>query len=100
MTADTQLTADSAALLSSYEQIRGEALRRAGGSSRGSGLALFVRRGMAAWLTACAPLVRPLEVPRRKPTEGRVPPDLRTEVAMILAEMALTAVHAQGALTC
>lgn len=99
MTANTQPPGDSGALLSGYEEIRSEALRRAG--CRGSGLALFVRRGMAAWLTACAPLARPLEAPRRKLTEeDRVPPDLRTEVAMVLAEMALTAAHAQGASTC
>ena len=101
MTCDTQPAGDSDALLSSYEELRSEALRRAGCSARGSGLALFIRRGMAAWLTACASLARPLEASRRKPTEvDRVPPDLRTEVAMVLAEMALTAALAQGASTC
>lgn len=101
MTAEAQPTGDSDALLSGYEEIRSEALRRAGCSGRGSGLAIFVRRGMAAWLTMCAPLARPLEAPHRKPTEeDRVPSDLRSEVAMVLAEMALTAAHAQGASTC
>ena len=101
MTADTQPPGDSSALLSGYEVIRSEALRRAGCSGRGSGLALFIRRGMAAWLTTCAPLARPLEAPHRKSTEeDRVPPDLRTEVALVLAEMALTAAYAQGASTC
>jgi hypothetical protein len=101
VTADTQPAGDPGALLSGYEEIRSEALRRAGCSGRGSGLALFVRRGMAAWLTACVPLVRPREASHWKPTEDdRVPPDLRTEVAMVLAEMALTAVHAQGVSAC
>lgn len=99
MSGDPQPAGNSNALQSSYEEIRSEALRHAGG--HGSGLALFVRRGMAAWLTACAPLVRPLEAPRRKPlAENRVPTDVRTEVAMVLAEMALTATHAQGASRC
>jgi len=101
VTGDAQPTGDSGALLSSYEEIRSEALRRAGSSSRGSGLALFVRRGMAAWLAACVPLTRAPEASHRKPpAEDRVPLDLRTEVAMVLAEMALTAANAQGAATC
>ena len=91
---------DSGALLSGYEEIRSQALR-SGCSGRGHGLALFVRRGMAAWLTACAPLTRPPEALREKPAESdRVPPDLRNEVATVLAEMALTAIHTQGASTC
>lgn len=100
MTADTQPTGDSAALLSSYEEIRGEALRSAGTSRHGSGFVLFVRRGMSAWLAACAPLARPLEAHHKPTDEDRVPADLRTEVAMLLAEMALTAAHAQGVSTC
>jgi hypothetical protein len=100
MIGDTQLTGDSGVMLSGYEEIRSQALR-AGCSGRGCGLALFVRRGMAAWLTACAPLAHTIEAPHRKPAEmDRVPPDLRTEVAMVLAEMALTAAHTQGASTC
>jgi hypothetical protein len=92
---------DSGVLLSGYEEIRGQALRRGGCSAHGTGLALFLRRGMAAWLTACAPLARPIDVAHRRPTqEDRLPPDLRTEVALVLAEMALTAVQAQGAPTC
>jgi hypothetical protein len=87
------------ALLSGYEEIRSQALR-SGSSGRGHGLALFVRRGMAAWLTACAPLTRPTEAPRGMPADSRVPPDLRNEVATVLAEMALTAIHTQGGSTC
>lgn len=97
MTGDAQATGDAVALLSGYEELRSVALRRAGSSGRGSGLALFLQRGMAAWITACAPLTRPLEAVRRTRTyEDRVPTDLREEVAMVLAEMALTAAHAQG----
>jgi hypothetical protein len=97
VTGDAHATGDPVALLSGYEDLRSVALLRAGRSGRGSGLALFLQRGMAAWITACAPLTHPLEASHRKPTEeDRVPADLRTEVAMVLAEMALTAAHAQG----
>lgn len=100
-TSDASPVTDSSALVSSYEELRGEALRRPGGPGRGSGLALFIRRGMAAWLTACAPVARSLEALSRVPVaQDRVPPDLRTEVAMVLAEMALSAAHYPGGVTC
>lgn len=87
-------------LLSSYEELRRVAVRRSDHSGRGAGFALFIRSGMAAWIEACAPLARPVEAsPRRESAEQHhVPPDLHAEVAMVLAEMALSA-HAQGAPT-
>lgn len=99
MSADTRpTTVDSGAVLSGYEEIRSEALRRSCG--RGCGLALFVRRGMAAWLAACAPAL-PAEGPRLKPIDvDHVPPDLRAEVAMILAEMAMTAAPTHQGASC
>ncbi len=101
MTSAAQLPSDTAALISHYEKIRGEALRRPGRSGRGNGLALFLRRGMAGWIAACAPLVRALEAPPSKPAEeGRLPLDLRSEVATVLTEMALTVVHNRGVSTC
>lgn len=90
MADDSQPAQASGALLASYEEIRCEALRLAGRSHCGHGLALFIRRGMAAWLTACAPLVRMREV-LDTTAEERVPSDLRGEVAIVLAEMALSA---------
>jgi hypothetical protein len=99
MTSDTEPVANSSVLLSGYEELRDEALRRAGGPGRGSGLALFIRRGMAAWLAAYAPLARSIESHNRLPVaQDRVPPNLRTEVTMVLAEMALAA--AGGVATC
>lgn len=101
MTIATAPAADTRALLSGYEDLRDEALRRAGGPSRGSGLTLFIRRGMAAWLAAYAPLARSLDPHRRIPVaQDRLPQDLRTDVAMILAEMALAAAPAPGGTTC
>jgi len=96
---DAKPAQDAGALLSDYEKLRGEALRLVGGPGRGSGLVLFIRRGMAAWLTACASVTPALEA--RKPiADDRVPPELCTEVAIVLAEMALMAAHTQGAATC
>ncbi len=101
MSADTPpTTVDSGVVLSGYEEIRSEALRRSGSCGRGGGLALFVRRGMAAWLAACAPAL-PAEGPRLKPIDvDHVPPDLRAEVAMILAEMAMTAAPTHQGASC
>jgi hypothetical protein len=98
-TSDAPITVDTGVLVSSYEEIRREIMHSAGRVRRGSGLALFVGRGMAAWLTACTPVARTLDV-RKSIAADRVPADLRTEVALVLAEMALTAAHAQGASTC
>lgn len=95
---DARSPRDSGALLSGYEDLRSEALRPTAGSRRGIGFVLLVRRGMGAWISACIPLARPAEPAPRKPAaELRVPPDLRAEVATILAEMAFTVIHAQGA---
>ena len=81
---------DADALLTSYEAIRRDAMRPAGHFCSGHGLALFIRRGMAAWLTACAPLVQTREV-HAHVADNKVPTNLRGEVASILAEMALCA---------
>jgi hypothetical protein len=87
-------------LVSSYEDLRSVALGRSGGSNRGVGLALFMRSGMAAWMEEIgAGLARiPEPRPRRQPDQTRLPADLRVDVAMVLAAMALSA-HNQGAMT-
>jgi hypothetical protein len=98
-TIDAPFTIDAGALVSIYEEIRHEVMHSPGCCRRGSGLALFVGRGMAAWLTACTPAARTRDA--RKPIAvDRVPTDLHTEVALVLAEMALTAAHAKGASIC
>ena len=95
MTGDTPLTLDADALLESYEELRTEAMRPTHSCHRGCGLALFVGRGMAVWLSACVPVAR-LAGLRRPTTATAVPADLRTEVAMLLAEMVRTSAHFQG----
>jgi len=102
MTDGSPSAGDPAVLVSSYEELRDRARRHVGGSGAGTGLAVFARRGMAAWLAACAPLSRSLanKVHREPASQNAVPADLRTEVAMVLAEMALTVVFPQGASRC
>lgn len=78
-----------------YEELR--SLARNGGETRGGlGLALFLRRGMAAWMeawTRCQPSpgsdARPK--PKAVPAESAtvMAPGLHAEVALVLAGMAL-----------
>jgi hypothetical protein len=88
------------ALTAGYEELRGAALGQAGGAGRGIGLALFVRSGMAAWMETCAALLIPRAPTVRRPVADPpgVPPDVRGEVALLLAEMALS-VHVHGGMT-
>jgi hypothetical protein len=89
------------ALASSYEDLRRLAV--AGGSHGvGTGLALFLRSGMARWMEVCIELLdRPAVPPPPRPAgeQHRVSPAIGVEVAMVLAQMALSA-HAQGEMTC
>jgi hypothetical protein len=89
------------ALASNYEDLRREALAGAGGD-RGVGLALFIRRGMSRWMDTCTEILAgPTVAPPQRHIEEQphLDPDLRVEVAMVLAQMALLA-HSQGATTC
>jgi hypothetical protein len=87
------------ALTAGYEELRRAALVRAPGSVGGIGFALFIRSGMAAWMETCAALLSARE-PQARPAAAPPPigADVRVEVAMLLAEMAL-AVHGQGGMT-
>ena len=90
------------ALASSYEDLRRLVL--AGGRHGvGTGLALFLRSGMARWMEVCTELLdRPAIPPPSPPQVGQqhpVSPAIGIEVAMVLAQMALSA-HAQGEMTC
>ena len=85
------------ALAAGYEELRRAALDRAASSGRGIGFRLFIRSGMAARMEACAALLGPRDATARGPAAEppHVPLDVRVEVAMLLAEMAL-AVHGHG----
>ena len=91
------------ALSSSYEELRQIALASDSMHGRGTGLALLIRSGMARWMDTCiAVLARPTASPpptRQIDDQSHLPADIRVEVAMVLAQMALSAQN-QGAMTC
>lgn len=89
------------ALSSSYEELRHIALAGTGVRARGIGLALLIRSGMARWMEACVTaLARPtLAVLQQIETPPLLPADVRVEVAMVLAQMALST-QSQGATAC
>ena len=80
------------ALAAGYEDLRREALQRdRGGTRSGRGLALFLTRGMVAWMRAFLPLT-PLRVgPARGPGVAPqvVPGAVRDELTRILTSMVL-----------
>lgn len=59
--------------------------------SGGLGLALFLRRGMAAWIQAWSECAGPTDAgPTAQPSnEQTVPADLRSQIAALLAGMIL-----------
>jgi len=78
---------DAAYLFDQYESLRKEALGSTG--RRGHGLALFVSRGMKAWLqalTAFVPIAREDKACRDKPD---LPPAVRPDLTLVLADMVL-----------
>ena len=74
-------------LIAAYEELRSQILN----GQRGPGLALFMRRGMREWMTACSLCLAPS--PTREftaaPDETVLPESARTEVVLILAGMLL-----------
>jgi hypothetical protein len=76
-------------LIARYEELRRQALGRFGAQAQG--LALFMRRGMSAWMQAWSQVtpppspVRPLDDPEICPVQ------LHAEVATLLAGMVLLA---------
>ena len=89
---ETTATASAETLTSEYEVLRRVALGGSNGLSGGVGFALLLRRGMAAWMDACLTAAlpsRPQSVPEQQQEVCAVPPDLRGEVAQLLAAMAL-----------
>jgi hypothetical protein len=91
---ETTATASAEMLTSEYEELRRVALGGSDGLQGGVGFALLLRRGMAAWMDACLAAALPSR-PRSAPRQDlcAVPPDLRGEVAQVLATMALRGVE-------
>lgn len=77
-----------------YENLRQEALQAS--SRRGHGLALFLSRGMAAWLEALTAL-RSRPVSQRAPQESvDLPSVLRPDLTMLLANMVLSCLRREA----
>jgi len=66
-------------------------MRRPTHGGEGFGLALFLRRGMAAWMQAWSECTRPVEpVTRSQPkVDETIPADMRSEITTLLAGMIL-----------
>ena len=77
-----------------YEELRQEALYTSVKCYRRSqGLALFIRKGMIAWIEAwtnCTSSLLPVKREKGNHLERNLPLDLHTEVAILLSNMALS----------
>jgi len=79
-------------LVAHYEQLRRDATDMSSRGREALGLALFLRRGMAAWMQAwsqCLDCVTP-PAPSSPPATTPVPMDVRAQVAMLLAGIILS----------
>ena len=79
-------------LIARYEELRRQALGRFGAQPQG--LALFMRRGMSAWMQAWSHCVAPPPPPspaQTRQTQENCPVQLHADVAMLLASMVLFA---------
>jgi len=77
-------------LITRYEELRRLAVGRSGGQAQG--LALFMRRGMSAWMQAWSQCVAPPLAPVQPSDDQEIcPVQLHREVAMLLASMVLFA---------
>jgi hypothetical protein len=75
-------------LIVRYEELRRHALGRS--ATQGQGLALFVRRGMSAWMQAWSQCLPSAPVPTHSHDDQEIcPVQLHKEMAMLLASMVL-----------
>jgi len=75
-------------LISAYEDLRQAA---EGSSSRGLGMAIFLGQGMVAWMLACSRVgsTNPDNARRCQTPTAPLPNELRGEIVLVLATMAL-----------
>jgi hypothetical protein len=78
-------------LVAHYERLRRDALGSPCPGDGGFGLALFLRRGMAAWIEAWWECTSPVEpIARSEPhVDDPIPTDTRTQITALLAGMIL-----------
>jgi hypothetical protein len=82
-----------------YEALRRGVLGTALGAESGTGLALFLRRGVWAWARLGAPPGRPTFEPGAVPFAPPLPQAKRSDLARLLAGMALGHPLTQGSPT-
>ena len=80
---------DSAHLAEQYEALREEAIESCYRGHRGHGLALFLARGMTAWLNALSALAPRSVTCSEGQCPGRVPPSAHSDITSLLANMVL-----------
>jgi len=89
-------------LADQYEALRREVTAAVCSGEPGAGLALFLRRGMSAWLDGVAALAPPFGSPEREqppPQHDRLPnppPSVRTHFTTVLAGMVLACAQSEG----
>lgn len=89
-------------LIDQYEALRREVTDTVWTGEPGTGLALFLRRGMSAWLDGVAPLAPPSGSPRQErevpPSDclPSPPPSVRTHFTTVLAGMILACAQTEG----
>jgi hypothetical protein len=94
--------ADPGFALAEYEALRREALESAPDGPRGHGLALFLTRGLPAWLAALTALAHSESATRGRDVAPRdagptLPPPARAELTRVLAGMVLGCAQAPEA---
>ena len=88
-------TAAPMRLIAQYEELRAQAVAGSAAVATPLGLAVFLRRGLAAWLAICTQLTPPAARTNR-PVEASGPPavlptGLQAQAVRVLASMALAA---------
>lgn len=88
---------DSKYVVDQYEQLRREAMEPGCGGVIAQGLALFLRRGMCAWIGALSSFTgRPAPQCQSAPRwETDLPRALRCDLTSLIADMVM-ACHSQG----
>lgn len=78
--------------ISRYEELRRHAVGEQVDSVRGVGMAVLIRRGMAAWLDACSRCSPRVDLQAAEPGAGSstVPQELRNEITEVLTSMVLS----------
>jgi hypothetical protein len=79
-------------LAAHYEQLRRDAMNRSTSGGQGLGLALFLRRGMTAWMQAWSECASKVEPETRSVSGGHesILVDMRSQLTSLLAGMILS----------